>query len=300
MEYLYDMGYLINRSMYRMLKNEGYLYDNNARQYTETELHDVDFMAEETYKDVCNFLQYEFKEHGFVDNTYTLCFDDKEFQLRPDYKKRPTPEFNKTLKWKAQKKLLQIPETPRFKKVVGYGMEADDWIYSIRLQNSKENKPTMIRTSDCDLLCNIDAHTTGIFCKARTSNEITRDTWDEAIGSVFCHNIPYNAVWLYKITVGDTSDHISGVSRFGDKAFDKMIESMRQAGIPFHTLGTMKGFTVFLEHKNGLQRFLNKAQYAQALEAWQLVRPITKEEAVARYNEIKSTPPVENARPLSM
>lgn len=288
MEYLYDMGYLINRSMYRVLKNESYLYDDNAKQYTEEELQDVDFMAEETYKDVCNFLQYEFKEHGFVDNTYTLCFDDKEFQLRPDYKKRPTPEFNKILKKKAQEKLLQIPETQRFKKVVGYGMEADDWIYSIRLQNSREGKNTIIRTSDCDLLCNIDNHTTGIFCKARVSNEITKNTWDMAIDSVFCHNIPYNTVWLYKITVGDTSDHISGVLRFGDKAFDKMIEAMKQAGIPFHTLGTMKGFTVFLEHENGLRRFLNETQYAQAMEAWQLVRPIAKEEAIERYSEIMS------------
>lgn len=281
MEYLYDMGYLINRSMYRVLKNESYLYDQNARQFTEEELKDAALMAEETYKDVCAFLQNEFSTHGFANNTFTLCFDDKEFSVRPDYKKRQTPELNKEIKKRAQQKLLQIPKTPRFKKVVGYGMEADDWIYCLRLQNSREGKQTCLHTSDCDLLCNIDDKTTGVFYKARVSNEITKDTWDVAIGDVFCHEIPYNTVWLYKITVGDTSDHISGVVRFGEKAFDKMIASMKQAGLPLHTLGSMRGFTAFLEHPNGLSRYLNEVQYAQAMEAWKLVRPVTIEEAKA-------------------
>lgn len=279
MEYLYDMGYLINRSMYRVLKNEKYLYEQSTRKFTEEELKNVSLMAEETYKDVCTFLKSEFIVHGFTGNTFTLCFDDKEFQLRPDYKKRLTPAFNKELKKTAQQMLLQIPETPRFKKVVGYGLEADDWIYNLRLRNSGDGKQSCIYTSDCDLLCNIDSRTAGIFCKARVSNEITKDTWDAAIGSVFCHEIPYNTIWLYKITVGDTSDHIAGVTRFGEKAFDKMINSMRQAELPLHTLGSMRGFTAFLEHPSGLPRYLNETQYMQAMEAWKLVSPITIEQA---------------------
>jgi len=279
MEYLYDMGFLINRSMHRVLKNEGYLYDQDARQYTPEELADVMFMAEETYKDVLKFVKGEINTYGLDGNTYTLCFDDKEFQLRPEYKNRPTPEFNRELKRIAQKKLLNLPNTPRFKKVVGYGMEADDWIYTLRLENSRQGKYTCIHANDCDLLCNIDEYTTGIFYKARTSNDIDKESWDAAIGEVFCHEIPYNAIWLYKITVGDTSDNIKGIHKFGPKAFDKLIAEMRQAGTPFHLLSTMKGFKVFLEHQNGLQRFITPEQYAQALEAWKLVRPIALEEA---------------------
>lgn len=282
-EYLYDMGYLINRSMYRVLKNEGYLYDQGARQYTAEELTDLSLMSEETYKDVMKFIKGELKTRGISENTYTLCFDDKEYQLHPEYKHRQTPEFNQELKKKVQRKLLRLPETPHFKKVVGYGLEADDWIYCLRLENSRQRKHTCFYTSDCDLLCNIDDYTTGVFFKARTSNEIDKDSWDSAISSVFCYELPYNAVWLYKITVGDRSDNIAGVARFGDKAFGKLVETMKQAGIPFAPLGNIRGFTAFLEHPNGLRRFLTELQYAQAMEAWKLVSPITVEQAKSNY-----------------
>ena len=286
MEYLYDMGYLINRSMYRVLKNEGYLYDDSKRQFTEAELQDAELMAEETYKDIAEFLKNEFSTHGFHDNTFTCCFDDKDFQLRADYKKRNTPELNKKIKYLAQNKLLQLPETPRFKKFVGYGMEADDWIYTLRLQNSAKGLSTTFVTSDCDLLCNIDKYTTGIICKARESYPVTKDSWEVAIDEAF-KPIPYNTVWLYKVTVGDPSDSIAGVVKFGPKAFEKMIAAMKEAGIPFHTLQTFQGFTTFLEHPNGLRRFLSEEQYNQALDAWQLVAPIPLEEAMVRYEQEK-------------
>ena len=38
MEYLYDMGFLINRSMHRVLKNELYIYNPEVRQLTIDEL----------------------------------------------------------------------------------------------------------------------------------------------------------------------------------------------------------------------------------------------------------------------
>lgn len=274
--------------MHRVLKNEKYLYEEGAVPYTQEQLEDPEFMGEETYKDVCEFIKAQFNEHGFTDNNFTLCFDDKEFQLRPDYKKRNSPEIQKQIKRIAQEKLLQIPETPRFHKVVGYGMEADDWVYTLRLKNTNEGKYTYIHANDCDLLCNIDKNTTARFYKAQTSNEITKDTWDVAINSVFRHELPYNTTWLYKVTVGDTSDAIPGVKGFGDKAFDKMIERMQQAGIPLHTLSSMNGFKMFLTHENGLKKYLNEVQYEQALEAWELVAPIPEEEAKERYAEAMS------------
>lgn len=277
MHYLYDMGYYINRSLHHIIK-----------EYTKTEYTPFSHeFAIDVANDVKDSLQWEIKNHSDPSNQFHLCFDDKDNQIRPEYKQRQTCPLHYVVKYLAQELLLyDWPDCPA-EKHVGYGWEADDWIYQFRCKNSEKRIQTQIHTSDGDLLCNIDEFTTIVFHKTTEDFYINTRNWDYMIGNVFPHAVPYNAVWLYKITVGDTSDHIAGIRGFGKKAFEKMLKIMDNNGVDYNSLATLDGFEEFLLAEDGLQKYLTEDQLRQALDAWSLVCPIVVGHDPVKTVEIK-------------
>lgn len=153
------------------------------------------------------------------------------------------------------------------------GFEADDLIWTAYKQ-IRETHPDAhidIFTGDMDMLPLVDEHTSVYMrgnrtwasplcgqgycqnCKETCTDyeddtchirrefknyyEVTPENWDEFIGyrSAFKgFNIPYNAVYLFKMLRGDTSDNVPMVEKgWGAKKWNAVIENMITDGVDF-------------------------------------------------------------------
>lgn len=263
MHYLYDMGYYINHSLHRIIRQ------NEEVGYTPLSYE----FAKDVAKDVRDALCWEIEKHPDPANQFHLCFDDKDNQIRPEYKQRQTCPMHHVVKYLTQELLLYDWLDCPAHRHVGNGFNARDWIFNFRKANSKKGVHTQFHTDTCDLLCNIDDFTTGVFHKPTDEFYINNRNWNFMIENVFRYKLPFNTMWLYETTVGNPSDHIAGIRRFGEKAFDKMIKTMEQDGVNFSNLSAVSVFEEFLSSEDGLQKYLTEDQLKQAIESWQSVCP---------------------------
>ena len=104
------------------------------------------------------------------------------------------------------------------------GYEADDIVNYLVRAYSNDFDYNIIYTNDKDLLVNIQdkvgvmRHKTGKGYEAVDKNNYT--SYLESEFGVF---IPYNALGLFLASAGDSADHIKGITKFGPKAFSKLI-----------------------------------------------------------------------------
>lgn len=111
MDYLYDMGHYINRSLHHIIK------DYAKTGYTPLS-HEF---AIDVANDVKDSLRWEIGRHSDSSNQFRLCFDDKDNQIRPEYKQRQTCPQHHVVKYLAQELLLyDWPDCPA-KRYVGNG-----------------------------------------------------------------------------------------------------------------------------------------------------------------------------------
>ncbi len=300
--FLIDMGFFMSRSLFRVTKEDGEFAD----KYTDAQRADLDFMATEGTKDFWAYLKDLVSNTKPIDeetgkfNYFILCFDDNTYQVRPSYKQRDAvPATVKVIKQKMYEQFMEkLKNTKSIKIANGLGMEADDWAFNLsRLDIFKDADITVV-TSDRDWICNITDNTKGIFY-GKTTAGLSKSEWNEDILNFKDYaKMPYNAIWLYKITVGDKSDSIDGVHLFGPSAFNKMIEEMKADNFPFETLHDIETFENFIYSDNGLSTYLGhqlkktvslEEGLKQARYAWSLVRPVLKSEAIAYANANKDT-----------
>lgn len=156
------------------------------------------------------------------------------------------------------------------------GFEADDLIWTAykQIREAYPDAHIDIFTGDMDMLPLVDEHTSVYMrgnrtwaaplcgqgycqnckescasydddtCKIRREFknyfEVTPENWDEFIGyrSAFKgFNIPYNAVFLFKMLRGDTSDNVPMVEKgWGGKKWNGVIEKMIADGVDFANL----------------------------------------------------------------
>lgn len=96
------------------------------------------------------------------------------------------------------------------------GYEADDFIVGATLEFKDKFDFIFVYTNDLDLTQLIDENV--IFRSVRSKQvDITIKNYEKQL------KIPYNTMVLYKATVGDPSDNIKGIYRFGPKKFEKFI-----------------------------------------------------------------------------
>lgn len=150
-----------------------------------------------------------------LDKDYVFCYDTPMNYLKmtdagKDYKKgRKKPQDDYYTQLNLSRKLLtSINEIVLSQS----GYEADHYVVYAKEELSKYYDHTYIITNDKDLAVCVDETTTWVSTRTKQPR-ITMDNYVESLGC------PYNAIRLKKALVGDPSDNIKGVYRFGEKKF---------------------------------------------------------------------------------
>lgn len=155
-----------------------------------------------------------FKTWG-LERDYVFCYDTPMNYLKmtdagKDYKKgrkKPQDDYYKQLNL-SRKMLASMGEVVLSQS----GYEADHFVIYAKDELSPYYDHTYIITNDKDLAVCVDDRTTWVSTRSKQPN-ITMDNYVESLGC------PYNAIRLKKALVGDPSDNIKGIYRFGDKKF---------------------------------------------------------------------------------
>lgn len=152
-----------------------------------------------------------------TDDDYVFCYDTPQNFLKmdnPTYKagrKKPKSDYYDQLN-----KTRKILEDCNFKVLSKDGYEADHFIVYAHDQLKKYYDEVRVITNDKDLSVCVDEKTvwTNVI---QSRGDITYDTYEEKLAC------PYNAIRLKKALVGDQSDNIMGVHRFGEAKFRNFI-----------------------------------------------------------------------------
>lgn len=201
-----------------------------------------------------------FQMYG-VDNDYIFCFDAPNNLLKTinkNYKNNRVKmgdeyydQVNTVYKW-----LTEVGYRTMFLE----GYEGDHHIHKAVRDNLDDYDNIGVITNDKDLSSLVTDKVVWIDTLKKRP-DITVDNYPLVVGC------PYNMVNLYKATVGDTSDNIKGIYRFGDKRFMKMIDEDGIYPLGADVLGREEEL---IRESN----FLNDEQKNQALESLKLVLPL--------------------------
>lgn len=155
-------------------------------------------------------------------------------------------------------------------KVPGY--EADDLIADLCNNYRSNFDVTLIVTNDKDVLNNICDNVQAMRFKQKAGYEVvTVQNFSSYLSSEFKADIRYDNLGLFLSTVGDSSDKIKGINKFGPKAFDKMMVWLDEnTNIDWSKANNYD----YLENviKNDCSKYLNEEQLSQAIESFNLVR----------------------------
>lgn len=150
------------------------------------------------------------------------------------------------------------------------GYEADDLIGNLVVKYGKNFDENVIYTPDADLLVYV-----------RENVRVMRHKIGSGYAAVGMHNfervvskelkckVPYNAIMVYKATVGDKSDNIKGIPGFGPKAFEKLVSHLNTQGVEWERAVDFRYSESLLELSRG---YLGDEQVEQAKESLYMVR----------------------------
>lgn len=158
--------------------------------------------------------------------------------------------------------------------------EADDIVAHLIMNYKDAFDYNVIYTPDADMLvyvCNNVGASRYKALKGYTNVDI--NSFSAYLSQELKCNMPYNGLTLYKATVGDKSDCIDGIKKFGPKAFDKMVDYLDTLGIDWSTMGDWRQVEIVLNNL-GSSGYLSIDQLNQALESLSLVRPMLFEPGV--------------------
>ena len=151
------------------------------------------------------------------------------------------------------------------------GVEADDIVSYLTRNFSDCFDINVIYTPDMDLLVNVGNNVVAQRYKSGCGyTYVNEDNFSEYLSKELKCTMPYNGLMLYKCTVGDKSDCIDGIKKFGPKAFDKLVDYLNMKGINWRVAGVESSVEVIL---NNLTDYLTEDQLRQARESLSLVRP---------------------------
>lgn len=199
-----------------------------------------------------------FKMYG-TDIDYVFCFDAPNNLLKKidaNYKKNRVKMGNEY--FDQVNTVYKILEQSGFTVMMENGYEGDHCVHEAVEYNYKKYDHIGIITNDHDLSCLVDDKVVWInTLKKRT--DITKENYPLVL------NCPYNAILLKKCLVGDKSDEIRGVYRFGEAKFHKFFEEEE-----------LDGEDIYMNEVEIIENAytLNDVQKAEALEALQVIHPL--------------------------
>lgn len=153
-------------------------------------------------------------------------------------------------------------------KIDGY--EADDIVNHL-VRNYKDSFDyTVIYTNDKDLLINIcDKVGAMRFKQYKGYTQVDRNNYESYLESEFKVFIPYNMLGLFLSSAGDSADKIKGISKFGPKAFSKLLTKVAAKNdIDFEKCGD---YDILANVINMCEEFLTPEQFMQLKNSFALV-----------------------------
>lgn len=144
-----------------------------------------------------------------------------------------------------------------FSALAEAGYEADHIIHKVVADNKDFYDEVLVVTNDKDLSSLVSENVRWV-ATIQKRGEITMENYEEELAC------PYNSILLKKCLVGDKSDNIKGIYRFGQKAFDKFMEENVEKGF------NVRGHEVEVINNSNL----DEDKKAQALLASELVLPL--------------------------
>lgn len=205
--------------------------------------------------------------------TMSICFDmpssRKEEEGGEEYKANRVKRLDET-DFERMCTIKDMLESVGYNVYRAEGMEADDLVYGLVSKYKDNFGLTMIYTPDCDLAINIQPYVGVMRYKAAIGGYIRIGvrTFEEILSKELKCNMPYNALLIFKSTVGDSSDGIKGIKGFGPKAFDKMVCELG------NSVDWKEDFQNPEKAKGILERVFEGEKLEQALNSLKLVSPI--------------------------
>lgn len=150
------------------------------------------------------------------------------------------------------------------------GYEADDIVSHIIKHYKDDFDYNVIYTPDADLLVNVcDNVGAKRYKSGRGYDTVTKDNFNDYLSKEFKCYLPYNALILYKCTVGDKSDCIDGIKKFGPASFNKLVNHLDAIGVDWETMGNCEAVEEVL---NRCSSYFKPDQLEQALASLTLVK----------------------------
>ena len=177
--------------------------------------------------------------------------------------------------------VIRKSELPVMKEA---GFEADDLVGAVIRNRYDEYEHILVYTPDADLCVYVDDKVSILRYKSVYSKRatflaahavITKETFSGLMSDELKTQMPYNAIMLYKCTVGDKSDNIKGITGFGPAAFGKFICNVAHAGVDITKLTTAEEVERVL---NLFRPNLGDKGVNEALASLELVKGRTNEE----------------------
>lgn len=167
------------------------------------------------------------------------------------------------------------------------GYEADDIVNYLIRQYSNEYEYNIIYTNDKDLLINIKDNV-GVmrFKQYKGYTQVEKKNYEEYLEKEFKVFIPYNMLGLYLSSAGDSADKIKGISKFGPKAFSKLLTKvMSTCDVDMATCGDYKQLEKVIK---ACEQHLTHEQFEQLNNSFKLVSNLDLDVEVKRPDS-KST-----------
>lgn len=240
-----DTQYMFHRHLYRIKGEEE---KNNGRPMLSC-ISKVDGSEIETarlyftMKDLLKIVEFARMNNADL----CICLDSKSKRKEEsvDYKANRGKLVDRDVE--ALNNIEKVLRGSGFSVAKEDGYEADDCIAAMVRAKKDSYGSIVIFTPDSDLCCLVHGNVSVKRYKSVYSQntrgrhvtfmeahrDINESNLSEMLGSEYGVNLPYNAVALYKATVGDKSDHIPGIKGFGAKAFDKYIAALTMEGVDF-------------------------------------------------------------------
>lgn len=307
-----DFMYLMHRHMYAVRSNEE--RNGNRPMMTNPNTGEESARLYFCLRDLETIIQ----KHQDGNTDVVVCSDRKSkrkelMATTTDYKANRDPDRFTDLDSAAIKNTLALLEQAGVTVMGIEGYEADDLIHSIVQQHGDKYDQIIIYTPDSDLGVLIDDKVSlmrykSVYSKYGSNGNhanfleahayVTKNNYvsyfSEEMSKKGTVTIDYNSLMFFKVTVGDTSDHIAGIKGFGNAAYDKLRNKLIQRGTAdvyqhLYNESTVTGMLNALLDKE----FINEKQYNQAIEALQFVKPYYVD---IDYNWIKPLPSLEQRK----
>lgn len=209
--------------------------------------------------------------------TMSICFDSPS--LRKELDTSSSKEYKSGRKGLQEEDFKNIEFIQKLLDEAGHntykkeGYEADDIINNLAHTYSDKFDYTVIYTNDKDLFVNI-SDKVGVmrFKQQQGYTQVDKNNYSEYLEEEYGVYVPYNAIGLFLSTVGDSADKIKGISKFGPKAFSKLLKNVEEKHkIDWESCGDYSKAEEILKI---FGEFLTPEQYKQAIDAFVLVSNI--------------------------